>query len=436
MQQAWSVIQELESTSSRLAKEAIIEREAIANNNELFLGFKLALDSLVTFGVKQIPVHKGPSGPGYNWALFLKELRALSNRDVTGNAARDLINVSMKLSTIEQWNDWYRRILIKDLRAGLSEVTINKVVKNINPNYTIPVFECQLAFDSKKHESKLSGEKIIETKLDGTRVLTIVYPDNVMQFSRNGKELVNFNKITEQFRTISDTIKEPMVFDGEIMSSSFQDLMKQLRRKENVETSDAVLHLFDMIPLTEFKRGVYEVSQTQRSNDLRDWYTPLSEQLPNVQLLGQETVNLDTEDGKTKFTEINKLALDNGYEGLLIKDPTAPYECKRSTAWLKLKPVISVDLEIIDVEEGTGKNAGRLGAMVCKGIDEGRLIQVNVGSGLSDNDRIDFWQHKRDLIGQIIECYGDAVTQNQDNTYSIRFPRFSRFRGFQPGEKL
>jgi ATP-dependent DNA ligase len=49
-----------------------------------------------------------------------------------------------------------------------------------------------------------------------------------------------------------------------------------------------------------------------------------------------------------------------------------------------------------------------------------------------------FWQHKDDLIGRIVEVRADAITQNQDTTdeYSLRFPRFLRFRGFEPGEKL
>jgi hypothetical protein len=42
------------------------------------------------------------------------------------------------------------------------------------------------------------------------------------------------------------------------------------------------------------------------------------------------------------------------------------------------------------------------------------------------------------LIGQVIEVRADAVTQNQDavNEYSLRFPRFMKFRGFDKGEKL
>jgi DNA ligase-1 len=132
----------------------------------------------------------------------------------------------------------------------------------------------------------------------------------------------------------------------------------------------------------------------------------------------------------------NKSAIENGYEGLMLKDPTAPYECKRTKSWLKMKPVIEVSLEIADIEEGTGKHAGRLGALVCTGVDDGRLIRVNVGSGFSDHDRDEFWAARADIIGQVVEIRADVVTQNQDGSYSLRFPRFLRFRGFTAGEKI
>ena len=88
------------------------------------------------------------------------------------------------------------------------------------------------------------------------------------------------------------------------------------------------------------------------------------------------------------------------------------------------------------VEEGTGKNQGRLGAFIVEGMDDGKLIRTNVGSGLTDAMREVFWESQDTLIGNIVEVRADAVTQNQDGSYSLRFPRFKGFRGFAPGEKL
>jgi DNA ligase-1 len=158
--------------------------------------------------------------------------------------------------------------------------------------------------------------------------------------------------------------------------------------------------------------------------------------LPNVSVVGHELVDLDTLEGQTRYKEINAKAIAGGYEGIMLKDPEAPYECKRSVAWLKLKPFIEVSLEVTDVEEGTGKNVGRLGALVCSGMDDGKLITVNVGSGFSDADRDQFWAARDSIVGQIVEIRADVVTQNQDGTYSLRFPRFKGFRGFEIGEKI
>jgi DNA ligase-1 len=319
------------------------------------------------------------------------------------------------------------------MRCGATEGTINKVTAKKFPQFSIPLFECQLAHDGANHESKVAGEKLIEVKLDGVRVITIVYPDGrVDQFSRNGKELVNFPHIREQMSHISEYIDDPYVFDGEVMSSSFQDLMKQVHRKSDVNASDAVLYLFDMISLEDFKAGISKIPQHLRSGGLRVTVT----ETDNVKILGQEVVNLDTDGGKERFKIINGNAIAKGYEGIMIKDPAAPYECKRSTAWLKQKPFIEVSLTVVNIEEGTGKNVGRLGALVCEGVDIGRDIKVNVGSGFSDAIRDTVWNDLSSVMGQIVEVRADAVTQNQDGTYSLRFPRFLRFRGFEPGEKI
>ena len=436
MLKPWEVVAELEADASRLAKEAIIKREAEAGNDELFRGFRAAYDSMITFGVRQIEEKKG-DGRGIQSDTFWKTAEELAARRLTGNAAITAVNYLRLHAKETEWNQWYRRILIKDMRCGTSETTVNKIARKINGNYTVPVFSCQLAHDGANHESKVSGKKLIEVKLDGVRVITIVYPSgHVDQYSRNGKELVNFPHIKEQFAKHAVFLPEPIVFDGEVMSSSFQDLMRQVHRKSDVKANDAVLNLFDILTLREFRLGASQVTQRERSNALKIWYDPIADHMPNITVLGNELVDLDTEAGQARFKEINTTAIAGGYEGIMIKDPEAGYECKRTVAWLKQKPFIEVTLEVKNVEEGTGKNVGRLGALVCEGQDDGKSITVNVGSGLTDDMRNSIWSDTHSVIGQLVEVRADAVTQNQDGTYSLRFPRFKGFRGFEPGEKL
>ena len=429
MMKPWKIIQELESDNSRLKKEAIIRRESDADNIRFFNGVGMALDGFRTFGVQKVPV-ANQDGKGITQTEFDDLVRRLEDRSLTGNQMRDVIQVFCDSSKIEEWNDWYRRILIKDLRCGVTHKTINK-----HSSLKVPVFECMLADDSKKHEKKMAGEVYVEPKLDGVRVLTIcdVDKDEVKMFSRNGKELNNFPKIFEQFDSMLDQMSESMVFDGEIMSDDFQTLMREIHRKGGAKTDDAVLNLFDCLTLEEFKEGGSSDDLIKRKEKLLSFNYG-----PNVSVVQFVKMNLDEEDGQKQFADYNKLCIDKGFEGIMVKPIAGIYECKRSSLWLKVKPFIEVSLKVVDTEEGTGRNAGKLGALIVEGTDMDKFIKTNVGSGLTDTDREIFWKNKAKLIGQIVEVRADAITQNQDtkDEWSLRFPRFLRFRGFEAGEKL
>jgi len=430
--QPQTIIRNLEENNSRLEKEKILQVAADEGLPEFFDGLRMALDPLVTFGVKQVP-EATEDGQGLPANAFAELARQLQERELTGHAARDAIELAMSVATKEQWNGWYRRILIKDLRCGVSEKTVNKVVPG-----TVPVFTCALAHDSAKHEKKMTGKKQIEIKLDGVRVITIIQGNKVEMFSRNGKQFHNFGHIIAE---LEEVIKDypvpyPLVLDGEVMSANFQDLMKQVHRKDGKQTTDAVLHLFDTIPLGCFQNGSWDKPQSFRSLITKHWVEEHKDVLQHVQALDWEDVDLDTTEGQARFVELNKAAVQGGYEGVMIKDVDAPYECKRTHAWLKAKPFIEVTLEVKEIEEGTGRNEGRLGAFVCEGVDDGKDIRVNVGSGFTDANRDDYWTHRDDIIGNLVEVRADAITQNQDGTYSLRFPRFKTFRGFEIGEKL
>jgi DNA ligase-1 len=420
----WNIIQKLESDNSRLFKEEVVGN--FIGDSKFRHGLVKALDPLVTFGVKDVPIKKDPTGEGLNWDDFEQLALDLEERVLTGHAARDAILVAMAKATQEQWNDWYRRILIKDLRCGVSEKTVNKVKKG-----TVPVFGCMLAHDGAKHEKKITGECFIEYKYDGVRVVAIVQNGSATLYSRNGKLLSNFPHIEE---ALSKAEFNGFVFDGEVMSDNFQALMKQVHRKEGAQTDDAYLAVFDMLTLEEFNAGVAQLNAKERRIRLTT-IRPLFDD--NIKVVDATLVDLDTDEGRVKFADMNKRALDEGYEGLMVKPAGALYHCKRSHAWLKIKPFIEVTLKVVALEEGTGKNEGSLGALVVEGTDDGKFFQLNVGSGLTDENREQIWANKDAVIGQLVEVRADAVTISQDHhAYSLRFPRFKTFRGFELGEKI
>ena len=442
--QPQEVITKLEADNSRLAKELVLAGAMHEGLDEFFEGVKMALDPLYTFGVKKVPESK-VDGQGLKWEVFKKLADQLHARELTGHDARDAILLTRDIATMEQWNKFYRRILIKDLRCGVSEKTVNKVAKDF-PQYSIPIFTCPLAHDSANHEKKMIGKKQVEVKLDGVRVITIIQGDTshgnfsrVEMFSRNGKQFHNFGHIISEIEEVIKDNPPPydLVLDGEVMSANFQDLMKQVHRKSGGVAKDAVLHLFDMCPLSEFQKGIWDKPQSFRSQAVKAWVDQHRSILKHVQTLDWEDVNLDTQEGQDRFVELNKAAVDGGYEGVMIKDPEAVYECKRTHSWLKAKPFIEVTLKVVAVEEGTGRNEGRLGAVISEGEDDGYNYSLNCGSGFTDAQRDEFWAERDSLLGNLIEIRADARTKSQDSeTYSLRFPRFKCFRGFEAGEKV
>ena len=434
------IIKLIESSNSRLFKESIILEQMEKGNDIFFKGLSFAYNKLLTFGVKQLPVAE-KNGQGLDWIEFSKICEKLIKRELTGYAARDQIIILKDKSHKDEWNFFYRRILQKDMRCGLSERTVNNVAKKNNyEQYVIPVFSCQLAQDCELHKKKLNGKKSLEVKLDGVRAVTVIYPTGkIDMFSRNGKELNNFNHIKDEIsKTFNiSSIKEALVLDGEIVSDDFQTLMKQIHRKNSSQNKDAKLFLFDLLPLEYFKKGIYEKSYFSRIEQLKKINERFFVQSQIINIIDSVNVDLDTEKGEIEFKNFNKNSIINGYEGIMIKDPESFYECKRSTTWLKSKPFIEISLEVKDYEEGTGRNKGKLGAIIAEGIDGDKNFKTNVGSGFTDLQRKEFWEDKDKLIGQIIEIRADSISKSQDGeNWSLRFPRFKSFRGFDKKEKL
>jgi DNA ligase-1 len=439
-------IRDLESSDSRLHKESVIEKALVAarlgsTSAQCFLyNCYQAYNPYYVFGVRQVPETEGLVDRPNSWPLFWALLENLRTRGVTGHAARDAIAaISRDFDSLE-WNGLCRRVLIKDLRCGISEKTLNKVLGKTE--WKIPTFTCQLAQDSTDHPAKMTGHKRLEGKLDGVRVLAVATKNGVNLYSRNGKPFDNFPQIVAALEAIADQFAHAnygtdmrIVFDGEIVGQSFQDLMRQAQRKRDVDTDNMVYHIFDWMPMAEFEEGFCNMPQRRRTEWL-EAQRGLIESQPNLAVTAGITVDLDVAEGHDQLERYARDAVALGLEGIMIKDLSAPYECRRSSAWMKWKPTITVDLAIVGFDEGTGRNAGRLGAIVCEGTDNGKLIGVNVGSGLSDLQRDQYWLNRDSLLGQVVEVQADAVTQNQDGTYSLRFPRFVRFRGFEPGEKL
>ena len=441
-------IRDLESSDSRIHKEKVIDKALMAarlgsaDAQAFLFNCYQAYNPYYTFHVRQVPEVSGQSGRANPWPIFWALLEGLRTRSTTGHAAAEAIVKCSEQFDDAEWNTVCRRVIIKDLRCGISEKTLNKVLAN--SDWAIPVFSCQLAQDSTDQPRKLVGIKRLEPKLDGVRVLAVVQGMSVSLFSRNGKEFANFPQIAQDIMRHRTAFQHNLgsggrfVLDGEVTGESFQKLMKQAHRKSDAQTDGMVYNIFDIIPLDDFQRGYWNAQQYKRFDILNRARSVLDKSKVGHSLRVVEglEVDLDTAEGHDVMQRYAEDCVALGFEGIMIKAVDEPYVCKRSDRWMKWKPVISVDLKIVGFEQGTGRNEDRLGAIICEGEDNGRLIRVNVGSGLSDSDRDEYWAARNRLLGHLVEVQADAVTQNQDGTYSLRFPRFLRFRDFEAGEKV
>lgn len=422
----WEVIKQLQNTPGRLDKESILRDNLSV---DLKKGLALAYDPFITFNIKQLPkwssqVSSDMLDDDFDVFDDFKVLAtSLSSRLVTGNAAKDAVRSFTSKCTHDQWEYWFKRILAKDMKCGVLVTTWNKITDD-----PVFVFECQLATDTPPedvNEVLSMSDVFLEPKFDGVRALTFVYPDgNVQIFSRNGKQLDNFTLIEQEMSQLK--VAEPMVFDGEMMSANFQKLMTQINRKQNVDTSDSIYYVFDCLTKQEFVDRKCTKTLAERKTRVVEIIGNINSRVVEVSPYFQiKTGSLNST--RNLFDEL----VNQGYEGMMIKPSQGRYMFKRSKDWLKMKPFIDVTLEIIGFELGKPDSRFNktLGNLVCEGTDKSRHIKVDVGGGFSDELRNAIWNNQNKLLGQKVDIRADCLTLAEgETTYSLRFPRFERFR--------
>lgn len=117
-----------------------------------------------------------------------------------------------------------------------------------------------------------------------------------------------------------------------------------------------------------------------------------------------------------------QLVKQGGYDGLILKDPAGPWELGRGSGGesIKVKPSLSFDLRVTGLEEGEGKHAGRTGRLSLSFF--GKVL--GVGTGLSDQQRAEWWASPASIVGQIVEV--EAMGYSKDG--SLREPRLKGIR--------
>lgn len=399
----------ISATSKSTEKAAILNKHR--SNAILVKSLLYSCDPFKPFHVSTVPKIKAGSKINIRpeadaWGLFFNALDDCSARRVTGNAAINLLSDVFKHAD-DLDEKWMRAVLKKHLNIGVSEKSINKIFPNL-----IPTFEVSLAqkFDIKR----LKGLKkvAVEPKLDGIRCFTVVQNGSAIMLARSGKPINNFN----------DTILPELIklgdgcYDGELMGKDFTSLMRQAYRKEDTDTSDTYLALFDFLPLEEWISKNAKMTCENRFNLLSARIKSLNINSELVRLVDRRIISTNYDDIK-KTHDIFAAA---GFEGAMIKFVDAPYNFGRGFEVMKLKAFHDVDLVITGLLEGTGKHEGKLGSFQV--VHNG--VEVQVGSGLTDDLREEIWRNKSSFLGRTIEVRYQEETPDG----SLRFPTFVCFR--------
>lgn len=435
MKSVKTIIDQLASESGRNAKIAILEENK--TNDVLKEVIRMALDPFTNFYIKKIPEYLPKQTPSSSLEdaldTFLPELAA---RVITGNLAIDALRDRLA-SLSEDEAEVLKLVVAKDLKCGVQASTANKVWDGL-----VPVYPCMLASGFEQRlVDKIEFPAMVQLKLDGMRFNAIVTQEDgeykKVEFrSRNGKLLnIPSDTFTEQFRLMAEMMSlGDIVFDGEllILDSDNNPIDRQTGNgilsksiKGTMSESEATtVHatLWDAIPYVPFQEGKYNTPYRIRFNDLKDFVETMrrGEDYAKCISLVETQVAVDYDSAEKIFQEY----LERGEEGIILKDREGIWENKRSKGQIKFKGELECDLLITDVEEGTGKYDGLLGAIVCETACG--TIKVNVGSGFNEDQRKTLT--KKDLVGKVVAVKYNARIKNKSGDESLFLPIFVEVR--------
>lgn len=301
---------------------------------------------------------------------------------------------------------------------------------------------------AKKFEERFIYNKSITVteKLDGNRC--IAYYDNDKQewkfVSRSGKPLrVSFNM---------DRLNVNYIYDGEILSKNQVKMSEEIydavfnKIRSNGKHTNEFNKTSGIINSNYFDKDlVYNIFDI--CNDSRPYYIRrfeltiefLKMRSDNVRLLPVLITNTTDTSKFMDITDTSKfmdtlyetldIVTSYGGEGLMLNDADAAYEHKRTSSLLKLKPSYTMDLIVDSIEYGKGKYEGQVGALHCSAKVGTQTVKVDVGAGLTDEQRLAWAIDESQIVNKVVEVVYSEISKNKtSSTYSLRFPRLKRVR--------
>ena len=249
--------------------------------------------------------------------------------------------------------------------------------------------------------TKLTFPLLASAKLDGIRAIV---RDGVV-YSRSNKPIPN--------KFVQDRFKHLEHFDGELIvgEPTAHDVYRQTTSHVMAHDKHGFDVRFNVFDHVQHRGKPYSVRAENVGIDI-----PLDRA---VVFHTQHVVG-----SLAELLTIEDIALNDGYEGLILRDPNAPYKMGRSTMkegyLLKLKRFVDAEATVIGFEERMANNnaatiselgrtkrsshqagksgRGDLGALVCR-TDEG--VEFNVGTGFNDSERAAIWADRDQFLGKL-----------------------------------
>lgn len=340
----------------------------------------------------------------------------------TGTFA-EILECQNALNAVAAWDrdcsNLLASLICKDLSIGCDAKTINKEIPDL-----IPTFNVQLAnkyFDKPEYvEGKTFA---LTTKIDGGRIIALKEDGKVSFYTRAGQK---YEGLVDLEQEMAEKLPDGLCLDGEITLLENEGVPSKAAYKQamKITRSDGEKHglkmiVFDAMLAEEFRNQRCDRVWEERRRALDMIFGPRD--LTYFELLPVLYQGEDTEMILKYLDE----AIADKQEGIMINLTLAPYEFKRTNYLLKVKKMSTLDLEIVGFEEGTGRLAGTLGAILVR-YKNGNIVKV--GSGFSDRLRTEIWSNRDEWLGNICEIQYFEETTNADGGESLRFPVFKDYR--------
>lgn len=415
-----NILNLLASNNSRLYKLEVLGEQR--NNKLLKRVVELALDPFTQFYIRKIPQYESAGTGCLNQAL--DSLAVLSSRTKTGNAGIE--HLTEILTSLSPSNaKIIEKIIAKDLKCGVSTATANEIWPGLIKEY--PVMLC--SGYEEKLVNKIKWPAFVQLKCDGMRFNAIVKDGKCEFKSRNGKTVDLLGNLEAEFVEASNG--NDCVFDGELLVADDDSVMNRQTGNGILnkavkgtispqEASSVIAVIWDYIPLEDFITGRCSTPYFDRFGKVLELLEPNGTNKYGKVAAVESCLVYDYEQAKTLFDEY----LEVGQEGIILKDRSGIWENKRVKSQIKFKGELECDLKVVDWEEGTGRNEGLLGALVCESADG--VIKVKVGSGFNDEHRKTI--KKQDVIGKVVAVKYNARIRSKHEAESLFLPIFLEIR--------